>query len=245
MIDERNSGASELAILGIDVAQGLPSLSNFPQGFNKQAFYIWEDILNSAEFRYRSKGRTNYQVWRTMIHTYFRECQVLGEFPFRTAIQQHRNDIVASFMQRSRRRVTKFFNDSEFFTRATPRRARRSYRFTKSEFILEASLTLWSFDPTFRQWLTTSPLPRFVNTGSSPNHKFERELFSPAIKVWVDFRNNQEATVGYTITCGTVPAWPSMTKPPTSLQLEEFVERTFWVPAVRANRIEGINNKFF
>lgn len=229
---------AQLAILGIDCEEGEPSLRTFPRNFNQSALHVWEKVLSE-----KLTGDCA-EKWTQAVRSYLKRCQNLAVFPYRTSMQQHRNDQLALFLVDQRRKLSKFFNDSGFFEKFQVQRVERSYHVTPSVFTLQATAYLLpTDDPTWRQWLTLVPLPRFTRDSSRGN-TYEKEL-TPSTQISVKTRNENTASVTYAITSHTLPEWPSRSVVPTDEQLAEFVEQTFWMPAVRSHRIKNIRNKFF
>lgn len=229
---------AQLAILGVDCGNGPPSTKNFPRSFNQRALFVWEKVLQE-----KIQGDCASR-WETAVRLYLNACKNLGLFPYHTSMQQHRNDQLASFLIDQRRHISKFFNDSGFFDKFQVQRVERSYTVTPTAFLLQATAFLLpTDDPTWRQWLTLVPLPRFTRDSSRGN-TYEKEL-TPGTQVSVKVRNETTASVTYTITSHTLPEWPSRDVVPTADQMRDFVEQTFWMPAVRSHRILNIRNKFF
>jgi hypothetical protein len=229
---------AQLAVLGIDCDNGKPSVANFPRSFNQAARFVWEKVLSK-----NLQGDCPTQ-WTVAVRQYLNDCRALGVFPYHTSMQQHRNDQLAMFLIDQRRKLSKFFNDSGFFEKFQVQRVERSYQVTPRVFVLSATAYLLpNDDPTWRQWLTLVPLPRFLRDSSRGN-TYEKEL-TPSTQVSVHMRNETTASVTYTITSHTLPEWPARDKVPTPEQMREFVEQTFWMPAVRSHRIKNTRNKFF
>lgn len=237
---------SGVSILGVDDS-GPPSLSSFPNTFNRDAFFIWEKLLLDPEYKkVKDNTKSASKMWFEIVQLYLRHCSLEGVFPFHLSTQQSKNDFLISHLKQARHHLADYVEESRFFDFISLRQVRRSYTVTKTSFIVKCTAVLNPIDdPTFRHWLKKLPYPRMLPT-TDTSRTYEHTL-SRIQGVTVSLNTFRPAAMefSYVINCSTSPVYPSASRLPTNAQMAQFSEQVLWLPIVRTRRIKGAGIRLF
>lgn len=237
---------SGVSILGVDDS-GPPGLSNFPSTFNRDAFFIWEKLLENPEYvKVKNNTKSASKMWFEIVQLYLKHCGMEGVFPFHSSTQQSRNDFLISHLKRARQFLADYIEESRFFDLISLRQVKRSYTITRTSFIVKCTAMLNPIeDPTFRHWLKKLPYPRMLpttDTGRTYEHTLTR---IHGVTVSLNTARHAAMELTYTIVCPTSPVYPSSARLPTNAQMAQFSEQVLWLPLVRTRRIKGAGTRLF
>lgn len=237
---------TDLSIIGVRKAaqNEWPSVAGFPRKFNRQAIPIWTEMLLSEDFKRKASAEpTRDEVWHLAIQEFLRLCAESGVYPFPGNTDTTQNEYVQDFVRRARLAIVHFVEKVDFFNGLTVRKVFRQYARTENGLILHCWAELFPLRnyPSFRTWLVTSPLPRFIKT---VNNKYVKVILPNHVNMWVRYLNDQRVTVGFSIrVTGTVNVPGN--KAPTRQEVDDFLDRTVWLPIARANRFRAVKNRLF
>lgn len=240
-----DDGRTDLSIIGVPLSQqrDWPTIAGFPRKFNRLALPMWADVLEDAEFVRQATALGNKDAtWNLAIQEFLQRCEDVGVMPFPGNTDISQNQYVQSYVKRSRLELVNFVERVGMFKRLHVRSVYRQY--TRDEegitFHCWAELFPVLNFPDFRQWLVTSPWPRFIKTVDNKYVKVIR----PNVNMWVRYLNDSRITVGYSIkVIGTVNIPGNKT--PTRKEVDEYLDRTVWLPIIRAHRFRDVKNRLF
>ncbi len=232
-----------LSLIGVpDGAQGRsPSESSYPGKFEPHARFVWEKMFKDENFTSRIKQLSVDDKWYQSIVEFLQRCEAIGALPFFPVTEQQRNDSVMESLTHARVALVKFFDGIGMFERVKIYKACREYKPKEWGFgIVSYAYCRPISDPTFEKWLTTAPTPRFLR---SLDLKFKK-LILPNCEAWVRVPNLSRITVGFEIQVAS-PVSVQGNRLATKKEINNFVDRTIWLPIVRAHRFEGIGLRLF
>jgi hypothetical protein len=237
-------GLTDLSIIGVpNAAQNRwPTLTGFPQKFNKEALVVWKEVVESPDFKAQMKAwGTKDAAWHNAIIQFLSACEDKGVFPFPNNTDTTRNEFIQDFVRRGRISLVNFANESGLFTQVRVRKAYREYVRKDTGLVFSCWAELFPVkDPNFEKWLTTSPMPRFLKHVDNRYVK----VVQPNVNMWVRYLNPARVTVGFTIEVPGTINIPGK-KTPKRKEVDSWIDRVIWYPIVRAHRFADVRNRLF
>ena len=239
-----NPGMTDLSIIGVPSAQqkNLPTVTGYPRKFSGEALPVWTKMLQDPVYKneIRSEGDPD-KVWHNTIIEFLKRCEAEGLVPFTGNTETTKNEYVFEFVNRSRIDLVAYFDEVGFFERVKIRKAYREYLRNDSMLTIQSWAELTPVkDMSFEKWLVQVPLPRFHK---SVDNRYVR-MIQPHIMAWVRYLNPARVTVGFDIQVAGTINIPGK-KTPKRKEVDAFIDKTIWLPIVRAHKIDAIKNRLF
>jgi hypothetical protein len=235
---------TDLSIIGVPTnsQKQLPTLSGYPRKFSPDALPVWTKMLQDPIYRAETRNQDNMDLaWHETIVEFLKRCEAEGVMPFANNTETTKNEYVFEFVNRARIALVKYYNEVGFFQRVKVRKAFREYVRKDSGLIIRSWANLYTVkDMEFEKWLTRVPLPRFHK---GVDNRFTR-MIEPHIMGWVRYLNPANVTCGFEIEVAGTVNIPGK-KVPKRKELNAWLDRTIWLPIVRAHRFDGVNNRLF
>lgn len=239
-----DKGLTDLSIIGVpEAAQGRwPTVTGFPRKFNPDALCVWKELVESDEFKQQMKAwGTKDLAWHKAIQEFLSLCEEKGVFPFPNNTDTTRNEFIQDFVRRARLKLVHFADESGIFQHMRVKKAFREYVRKDTGLIINCWAEVFAIkDPGFEKWLTTSPMPRFIR---HPDLRYMK-MVQPNVNMWVRVLNQSRITVGYSIEISGTVNLPGK-KTPKRKEVDAFIDRTIWLPVVRAHRFKDVRNRLF
>jgi hypothetical protein len=237
-------GLMDLSIIGVpESAQNRwPTVTGFPRKFNPDALGVWKEMVESDEFKAKMRSWGSKDLaWHNAIQEFLGLCEDYGVFPFPGNTDTTRNEFVQDFVRRARIKLVSFADESGIFKYMRVKKAFREYVRKDTGLIINCWADVYAIkDPGFEKWLTTSPMPRFIR---HPDQRYMK-MVQPNVNMWVRVLNQSRITVGYSIEIqGTINLPGKNT--PRRKEVDAFIDRTIWLPVVRAHRFDDVRNRLF
>lgn len=225
-----------LSHLGISVFEQArsPAGDTFPQAFNVNNKLLWQQAV--AEY---TPGHSAMEDWGLAIKHYIELCESAGLFPFQPA-HVSKNDQIHYFLSACRLNINRFLNRSKLLSELRIRRTNHRVVMTDTGFHLDVSAWVYLKDPTFPQFLTRMPYPRF-NVARQEDGRYIKKL-GPGLEMYAyneGVRMDQRWHIGYTIDCNVFPEVPAVGAP-SKAELERFILDVLWMPVLRESRPLGL-----
>jgi hypothetical protein len=237
-------GLPDLHLIGVpeQMQSRAPNPASFPTKFNGDSRRFWMKLLNDDKFKAELKQYEAIEdKWYRTILKFLDVCEEEGILPFAAVTEQQKNDSVMQYLQNSRHALVKFVNNIGLFEKLKIQKACREFIRKPNGFIVTSWATCKpNLDPTFEKWLVTAPSPRFT---PSTNNMYVKHIQSN-LTLWVRYVSKTRITVGYEIHTATPVSIPGK-RLPTRKEVDSFIDRTIWLPTVRANRFENVTNRLF
>ncbi len=237
-------GLPELTLIG--VPEGLqsrpPMLGSYPRQFNADARFVWKKMLEDEAFKSQMKSAdTPEDKWYMALKEFLARCEQLGVLPFNNITEEQKNDAVITSLQSARVELVTFANRIGLLEKLRITKACRDYKVKEKGF----GIVSWAYckyvdDPTFEQWLTKSPSPRFTR---ALDLKYSKML-QPNLLLWVRYPSPTRVTVGFEIQVASTVSIPGK-RLATRKEIDSFVDRVIWKPIVRAHRFNGVGGRIF
>jgi hypothetical protein len=237
----RDSRLTDLSIIGVpaEYHDHLPTLQGFPRKFSREGLAVWKIVLDKIKSGNLFVSMASRDlVWHFTIQAYLQECEDLGVYPFVAGnTDTTRNEYITSFVRRGRMQIVKYATDAGLFKNIKVRWTHREYVRVKGGLIIRSWADMQPVQDTkFREWLVSTPLPRFQRS----THSTYKRLVRPNVNMWVRYLSATRVTVGYSIkVIGTlnIPG----NKTPTREQVNKFIDDTIFLPVIRAHRFPDIS----
>lgn len=225
-----------LSNLGISVFEQArsPTGDSFPTAFNTNNRYVWQQAV--AEYK---PGHSAMEDWGLAIKHYIELCESSGVFPFQ-ATHISRNDQIHYYLQACRQNINRFLNRSKLLSELKIRKTHHQVVVTPTGFHIEVSAWVYLKDPTFPEFLTRMPYPRF-NPARDEDGRYTKKL-GPGLEMHAyneSVRMDQRWHIGYTIQCNVFPDVPAVGAP-SKAELEKFILDVLWMPVLREARPLGL-----
>lgn len=229
---------AQLQVFGVDTAYQ-PTPSRFPKTLNPQGLKIWTTILESKEYAdFKSKNPLTSKLWAYCIRTYLKNAAAADVYPFTGRHDFH--ETALSFLSAARKKLVKWFDQSEIFDYLKIKSISRDYTFTHQNFSLEVRAELRPIsDPTFEAWLTRIPEPGFKKQLDGTYHK--------AVHAHIDVHFHVRGGVGY-LTYRVFCHTPVRILEPGAMskaKLGKYVETKLWSPLIKQYPVGSIGNRRF
>lgn len=239
----QDKGLTDLSIIGVPTTSQdrWPTVTGFPRKFSSEALPVWKELVESQEFKSNlSVWGTKDLAWHKAIQLFLGACEDKGVFPFPGNTDTTRNEFVQDFVRRGRLALVKFANTSGLFKACKPRKVWREYVRKDTGLVINCWAEMFPVKETnFEKWLTTSPSPRFVRVPGR-----YQKMVQPNVNMWVRYLNASRVTVGFSIeVTGTINI-PGK-KTPKRKEVDAFIDRTIWLPIVRAHKFDDVKNRLF
>ena len=225
-----------LALLGVDGHLN-PTVSRFPKSYNPKALKLWVRALEKINNEYED----TLENWMATIRTYLALCKKEGFEAFDTANSAAINKGIEDWLKSNRVKAIKYCNDVDLFKHFKVVSAKRTAAITGQggrNFYVENVAKLRALeDPTLRTWLTSNPMPGFVD-----NHdgSFTKTI-NAASTITVNFIGINGATVTLSIYCHSLPF---VAGKKTHKALARYIETNIWTPLVRKFPFRGVSKLF-
>lgn len=237
-------GLTDLSIIGVpEAAQGRwPTLTGYPRKFNPEAQVVWKKMLESDVFKEGLKHWGSKDLaWHNAIQMFLRACEDAGIFPFPNNTDTTRNEFIQDFVRRGRLALVNFCDKSGIFQHVKVRKAFREYVRKDTGLVIKCWAELLPVkDPSFEKWLLTSPTPRFLH---GTDNRYVKTV-QPNVNMWVRYLSEARVTIGFSIEIPGTINIPGK-KTPKRKEVDAFLDRTMWLPIVRAHRFADVRNRLF
>lgn len=227
---------SNLGVSAIEQARA-PTVDAFPQALNPNNKSEWGTAIQNLV----TTGDT-LKDWGLAIKDYVRLCTDRGVYPFQN-VHQNRNDRITDYLRERRRQFVHFIDRAHFFDGVRVRTSGRTVKVTDTGFVLRVTATAYIKDPSFAQWLTQMPMPRFDFVKHEGRHT---KVLGPGLTMFAEnerqSRSPERWIIGYEITCPVFPDIPT-SHTPSRAELENFILDVLWMPLLRSMRPQKMTHR--
>lgn len=245
--DQRKDKLTDLSILGVpDQCQGrAPTVTAFPNKFNDKAKPVWVAMIESEDYqdKVRVWGSLDL-IWHNAIQEFLGLCEDKGIYPFDNGMEASKNEYVKDAIRAGRILLVQYANECKLFEHVRIRKAFREYKRTKTGMVLISWADLYPLEEDvgagFEKWLMQRPLPRMYKMTSNRYVHYVR----PHIRMWVRFINRYRVRIGFEIDIAGQVSVPR-NKTATRKEVDAYIDRTIYLPTIRAHRFKGINTRLF
>jgi len=220
-----------LSNLGVsDIAQARnPTADAFPPNFNVNCKQVWDRTISLLPLT--EDVCTN---WGQAIRDFIENCIEADLYPFSDLKQSVNDQIMASLMA-SRKALLKDF--TKMLCSVKLGSTIRSVEMNNLGFTLKTCSAVTLKDPTFGQWLTQAPYPRFVVR----QEDFYIKQIDASTNLFAS-KDVDKWSVGYEIVCKQFPSIPGNPLP-TRLELEKFILNVLLMPVLKIHRPDGFHHR--
>lgn len=237
---DTDGDALDLGVIGVPLSGRLspPTSSSYPTKFFPAAKPIWDEVVNLPSIA----GLRVDVAWKVAMQEFLDRCETQDVDPYPANTDTTRNEFVQSEVRTGRILIKQFVERVNFFKGLKVRTVYRQYTRTRDGFNIKCWGELYPVRdyPNFREWLVHSPLPRFLTL---PNRTYVKPI-RPSVNMWVRYVNDSRITIGYTIRVKGTINIPG-NKTPTRREVDDFIDQTIFLPAVRAHRFRAVMNRLF
>jgi hypothetical protein len=239
-----DKGLTDLSIIGVPEAsqKRWPTVTGYPRKFSSEALCVWKDMVESDEFKQAIKvWGTKDLAWHNAIQMFLSLCEDRGVFPFPNNTDTTRAEFVQDFVRRARLKLVAFADESGVFQHLRVKRAFREYVRKDTGLVINCWAEVYPVrDPSVEAWLTKSPMPRFIK---HPDSRYMKMVQSN-VNMWVRWLNTSRIIIGYSIEIHGTINLPGK-KTPKRKEVDAWIDRTIWLPIVRAHRFNDVRNRLF
>lgn len=238
-----NTRFVDLSIIGVPLKylSRFPVPGAFPQKYNLEAKPIWDKLVLDPAWEAELKTMRLDRAWNKTLLEFLSRASDRGVIPFANSTDLAKNEYVKDFVTRSRRHIVDYVNEIGLFKRVKIRKAFREYTRKTNGLVIRSWFEPFVItDPGFESWLQQMPLPRFWKKDNKTYFRIVR----PHVHMWVRFLNRNRVVIGFEINLvGTVNI-PGK-KTPTKQEVTDFIDRTIYIPVIRAHRFRGVTTRLF
>lgn len=224
-----------------------PTASRFPPKFNPDAQYVWVSVLDSEDYRERTKQLPNAARWGIAIHMYLvaADAEELDPFTRSNTLDANDNGAVLSFLQRARRKIVKWFDHNGLMELFIIRKVKRDVTLTENGFVLECwARAEYEGD---RMQLDALLRDRFIGLQPVPSEKGRvlTKMLNPFVWLSVSFKAGRYVTLNYRIVVNHHFYHPKIEGGESvgKTDLLNWVDRMLWLPQVRLYQFKIQNRK--
>lgn len=240
----QDQNLTDLAIIGVppEFQSQWPQVAAYPSKFSDEGFHVWQSMLNDKSFINLMLGTgTRDSAWHFAIHEFLRRCELAIIKAVSDSTPTTGTAFVRDHARRGRIFIVDYCNEIGLFTKLKPQFIHREYMRAEKKIIIYSWARMFpTSDPTFPDWLTSLPMPRFIK------HQRSRMVCQvrPGVRIWIDCMNLKRVVMGQEIDIpGTIDISGNVT--PTRQEVDTFLDTQIWLPIVRAIRFDNVINRIF
>ena len=236
-----NSGGIDLYLLGVPAQyhDKFPSIGAFPQKFNADARDIWLRLLKDEDFVEMAKTfELPAERWNYTIQIFLKWCSDEGISPFESIVDRTDNNRIIDFLLSARLKVIKYLDRIKLLEVVTMYKPYRVYMRKDHGFVVQSYIELRGFGDLskFEQYLQHRQVGFVRTAGGKWQHVINSNL-----RMFVKIINSNRAQLWYEISVGSSVYYPGAEKKTVTIkQYNSFIDRTIWLPIVRAHRFRSI-----
>lgn len=240
----QDQSLTDLAIIGVppEFHNQWPQVAAYPSKFSDEGFHVWQNMLADKSFMNAMLSTGSRDgAWHFAIHEFLRRCELAVLKPFSDSTSTSGTAFVRDQARRGRIYLVDYCNEIGLFTKIKPQFVHREYMRADKKIIIYSWARMFpTNDPTFPNWLTSLPMPRFIK------HQRNRMVCQvrPGVRIWIDCLNIKRIVMGQEIDIpGTIDIPGNKT--PTREQVDAFIDQQIWMPIVRAVRFDSVYNRIW
>ncbi len=242
---DQDQKLTDLTIIGVppEFHDQWPQVAAYPSKFSDAGFHVWQGLLADASFvRMMQTTGSRDAAWHMTIHEFLRRCELAVVKPFSDSTPTTGTAFTRDQARRGRIFIVDYCNKIGLFKKLRPQYVHREYiREDKKSIIYSWARMFPISDPTFPDWLTSLPMPRFMK------HNRSRMVCQvrPGVRIWIDCLNLKRVVMGQEIDIprSTIDIPGNVT--PTRQEVDDFLDTQIWLPIVRAVRFDNVVNRIF